>query len=184
MCDRSLRRRTDRVEDTVAWLLTSAGILVLIVAGVLGHGGYLQGMERVRAEQANRVQVTAVLLQDPPQVASKWGSATPWVHVPARWIDRSGQPHEGEIMVRTNARTGQQFPVWIDDRGEPTRPPADRLSPVSNGLSVAAGLLIMGAGVLWAVWAGVRRAILAHNARAWEREWAEIGPKWTSQQST
>jgi hypothetical protein len=87
-------------------------------------------------------------------------------------------------MVRTNAHYGQQVPLWIDDRGEPTRPPADVLSAVSNGLSAAIGLLIMGVGVIWAAWAGLRRAIFAHNARMWEREWAEVGPEWTSQQPT
>jgi hypothetical protein len=184
MRDRPMRRWTDRVEDTAAWLLTSTGVLVLIVVGVLGHGGYLQGMDRVRAEQASRVQVIAVLLQDPPQVAAHRGSATPWVHVPARWSDRFGQPRTGEVMAPTNARTGQQVPMWIGDRGESARPPADRLSAVSNGLSVAIGLLIMGAGGIWAAWVGLRRAILAYNTRMWEREWAEVGPEWTSHKPT
>jgi hypothetical protein len=149
MRDRPMRRWTDRVEDIAAWLLTSTGVLVLIAVGVLGHGGYLQGMDRMRAEQASRVHVIAVLLQDPPQVAAHRGSATPWVHVPARWTDRLGQPRTGEVMAPTNARNGQQVPMWIGDRGKSARPPADRLSAVSNGLSVAIGLLIMGAGGIW-----------------------------------
>ena len=69
-------------------------------------------------------------------------------------------------------------------RGEPARPPADRLSAVSNGLSVAIGLLIMGAGGIWATWVGLRRATLAYTTRMWEREWAEVGPEWTSHKPT
>jgi hypothetical protein len=184
MRDRSLRRRTDRIEDVAAWLLTATGILVLIVATMLGVGGYAQGMERVRSDQADRVQATAVLLQDAPDLVVDHGATAPVVFVPARWSDVAGAEHEGKVMARSTDRAGDGIPIWLDHRGQPVGPPAVELTAVLNGVGVALVALVLGGGLIVGAWTGLRRAVFAHNTRAWEREWARIGPEWNSQQPT
>jgi hypothetical protein len=182
MGNRSLRRRVDHVEDAAAWLLTVAAIIVVITAGLVGCGRYGQGMEQVRAEQASRVQVDAVLLEDAAQVPSRRGSVSPYLHASARWIDEAGRQHEGQVMVRPQAHAGERVAVWLDDHGKLVPQPADRTNAVRDGLVVAVTLLVLGGALVGAAWAGLRRVIFAHNTRTWEQEWARVGPEWTSQQ--
>jgi hypothetical protein len=182
MRERSLRRGTDRVEDAAAWLLTVAGMALLIVAGVLGVGGYSQGMERARSDQADRAQATAVLLRNAPELMAEHGSAAPFARVPARWTDAVGVQHEGAVLARSTSRAGTRIQVWLDRRGQLVGPPADQLNALVDGVGTATVVLAVGAGLILGAWAGLRRVIRAHNIRAWEREWARIGPGWSSQQ--
>jgi hypothetical protein len=182
MRDRSLRRGTDRIEDVAAWLLTVIGIVVLIVAGVLSIEYYGKGMERVRSDHAERVRATAVVLADPQDRIVEPGSAAPFVSVPVRWTDPAGAQHEGEVMARSDGRAGAQVPVWLDHRGELTRPPSSELGAVLDGLAIAVAVLAMSGCVIVALWTALRCMTVAHNMRAWEREWARVGPEWTSQQ--
>jgi hypothetical protein len=180
--DRSLRRGTDRVEDIAAWLLTALGIVVLIAAGVLGTGDYAKGMERVRSDRAERVQATAVVIGNPQDRIVEPGSAAPFVPLPARWTDPARAQHAGEVLARSNSRAGTRIQVWLDRKGELAPPPSTELGAVLSGLVVAVTLLAMGGCVIVALWKGLRRMTAAHNTRAWEREWARVGPEWTSQQ--
>ena len=137
MRDRSLCRGTDRVEDAAAWVLTVSGMFLVIVAGMLGAGSYSQGMERVRSDQAERVQATAVVFADSSDRIAEPGSAAPFVRVPARWTDGAGVQHQGEVSAPSNSRAGTQVQVWLDARGEPTRPPSTELGAVLDGLVIA-----------------------------------------------
>jgi len=184
MRDRTLRRGTDRIEDAAAWLLTVAGMVVLIVSGVLGVGAYSQGMERVRADQAERTPATAVVLTDAKDRIVEPGSAAPFMRIPARWTDAAGAQHEGEVLARADSRAGTQVQIWLDGEGELARPPLTELGAVLNGLVLAGVVLSVGGCVIVALWKGLRRMTGAHNMRAWEREWDRVGPEWTSQQPT
>ena len=182
MRDRSLRRGTDRVEDAAAWALTVSGMFLAIVAGMLGVGSYSQGMERVRSDQAVLFQTTAVVLRDAPVQIVEPASAAPFVYVPARWIDAAGVPHEGSVLARRDSRAGTQIQVWLDREGALAPPPSTELNAVLSALSVAVMVLALGGCAIVALWNGLRRMTVAHNTRAWEREWARVEPEWTSQQ--
>jgi hypothetical protein len=182
MRDRSLRRGTDRIEDIAAWLLTVIGIVVLIVAAALGIEDHARGMERVRSDLAERVEATAVVLADPPDQIVEPASAAPYVSVPARWTDPAGVQHEGTIMAPSSILAGTEVHIWLDREGELARPPFSELSALLNALALAATVLALGGCAIGALWKALRRITTAHNARAWEREWARIGPEWTSQQ--
>ena len=184
MRERSLRRGTDRIEDAAAWLLTVAGMAVLIVAWMLGVSAYAQGTERVRSERADRAQATAVLLQEAPQLTGEHGMTDPFVRLPAQWTDSAGRQHEGEVTVRSSRPAGTQVRVWIDLDGQLAPPPADRLTAVLDGALTAIVVVTLGGGLIVSAWIGLRRAIFAHNARNWEREWARIGPEWNPRQPT
>jgi hypothetical protein len=175
-------RGTDRLEDAAAWLLTVLGLVVLLVAGVRGVGVYSQGMERVRSDQAERTQATAVLLGNAPDLIAEPGSAAPFVHVPARWSDGAGVQHEGEVLAPAHSRAGAQVQVWLDHEGQLTRAPSSELGVALDGLVVAVVVLALGGCVIFALWKGLRRMTIAHNMRVWEREWARVEPEWTSQQ--
>ena len=74
------RRRTDRVEDLVAWLLTTLGLLAVLGSLLVGHAAHQAALGRASAAGP----VRAVLLADapPPPAADQRvpspRSAHPW----------------------------------------------------------------------------------------------------------
>ena len=182
MRDGSLRRGTDRVEDALAWLLTALGMIVLIGAVTVGVGVYTQSMDR--SAQSDRLQATAVLLVDASDKVADTGSAAPFARVPARWTDSVGRQHEDEVLARSDSRAGDQVSIWLDRDGDLSSPPGSPLSAALDGLVIGIVMLGLGCSLIAAVWIGLRRIIFQHNTRAWEREWARVGPEWTSQRPT
>jgi hypothetical protein len=184
MRDGSLRRGTDRVEDAAAWLLTALGMIVLIGAVVVGVGACTRSMDASRASGSERTPAAAVLLVDASAEVADHGSAAPFARVPARWTDSAGRQHDDEVLARSSGRAGDQVPIWLDRDGNLSSPPGSPLSAALDGLMTGIVVLGLGGGLIAAAWIGLRRIILDHNSRAWEREWARVGPDWNSQQST
>lgn len=170
------RRATDRVEDAVAWLLTAAGLVLVIVAVMMGVAAHSQ-----QAEAAGMAswQTRAVLLEDAEIVsADELGRPLP-MRVPARWTDRSGVEHTSHIQVKTTAAAGTEVDVWLYADGRVLTTPLGREIAVAAGILSAAVLLISGGVVLGAAWHGVRRLTAACNDRRWEQEWVRVGPEWS-----
>jgi hypothetical protein len=180
---KSFRRRTDGVEDALAWLLTASAMIMFIGAVTLGVGVYTDSIERSRSEPSDRVQAMAVLLQD-ASIGATDGSVALFARVPARWTDSFGRQHEGDVLARSHNRAGDQVSIWLDRNGNLTSPPSSPLSAALGGMVI--GILVLGLGLspIAAAWTGLRRIIFNRNVRAWEREWARIGPEWTSQRPT
>jgi hypothetical protein len=172
------RRRTDVVEDALAWLLGSLALLTALAAAVAGLGVHGDAMERARTEGAERTAVRAVLVADAELVARdiRWAPA---VRVAARWNGPDGTEHTGPVVVTGPAAAGSQVTVWIDRDSRPTAAPmtpggALAAAVVSGGLVAAAG-----GTVLWWAWVAVRRFAAARNAATWDREWARVEPRWS-----
>jgi hypothetical protein len=184
MRDGSLRRRTDCVEDALAWLLTALGLIVLIGAVTVGVSVFTQSMDRSQSHPPNRVRATAVLLVDASDRMAGEGPAGTYARVPARWTDSIGRQHEDEVLARMHSRAGDYVPIWLDRDGDLTSPPGSQLSAAIDGLLIAIVVLGLGCSLIAALWIGLRRIIFNHNTRAWEREWARVGPEWTNQRPT
>jgi hypothetical protein len=103
---------------------------------------------------------------------------------PARWTDSVGRQHEDEVLAHSATRAGDQVSIWLDRDGELTSPPGSSLSAALDGLAIGIVVLGLGCSLIAAVWIGLRRIIFNHNTRGWEREWARVGPEWTSQRPT
>jgi hypothetical protein len=173
--DRRLpRRATDRVEDVVAWILTAAALVLLVVAGLTGLAVYGRHVESARTMTHAR----AVLLEEAKVAVGEAGARLP-DQVEARWIDRGGVEHRGEILVRESAAVGAEVDVWLRPNGTVTTTRLGREYAVLAGIVSAAGLLFSWGAVLGAAWYGVRCLTAARNARRWEREWARVGPDWS-----
>jgi hypothetical protein len=169
------RRATDRVEDAVALLLTVAALVLLVVAGLAGIAVHGEQAEAAREVTQSR----AVLLEDAKVIITdELGRSMP-TPVQARWIDRSGIVRTGDIVASISAPAGTEIDVWLAPDGEVSTTPLGR-TPVLTGIVVAAAVLLAGTAILGAVWCGVRHVIAVCNARRWEREWARVGPEWSS----
>ena len=125
-----------------------------------------------------------MLLADASDKVADEGSAALFAGVPARWTDSAGRQHEDEVLARSDSRAGDQVSIWLDRDGDLTSPPGSPLSAALDGLVIGIVVLGHGCSLNAAVWIGLRRIIFNHNTRAWEREWARIGPEWTSQRPT
>jgi hypothetical protein len=168
-------RWTDRVEDLAAWMLLAAGLMVVMFGAVLGIGIHDRLIQQGRAEALDRTPATATLLETAPAIAS----ARSPVGLRATWQDRFGMTHSGLVTALPGQEAGSTVAIWIDRSG------AVAPSPISEGDAlgvgaITAGIVILGGTtVLVACWEVLRRAVLAYNCAAWEREWREVGPTWS-----
>jgi hypothetical protein len=124
--ERLPRRVTDRVEDLVAWVLTAAALLVVVLACLTGLVVHGREAERVDVGSGSRSQARAVLLED---AASTTDAA----------------------VVSRSARAGSEIVVWIDAAGKIAAPPLRPVNAVAGGAVSAIGVLCAGTTVLVAI---------------------------------
>lgn len=171
------RRATDRVEDAVAWVLTAAGLLLVVIAGVTGLSTYGRESERAERESGSRSQVRAVLLEDAQLVSGDLGERLP-IRGMARWTDRNGHEHSGVVGVGYAEPAGTEIDTWVDAAGNAASRPVRPLNAVVGGIAASFGVLCAGGTLLVATWVGVRGLTARRNARRWEREWEQVEPDW------
>lgn len=168
------RRATDRVEDLTAWLLVTAALLLLVLAGVAAAAVYRDGVRRSGTEAAQRHQVTAEIVGRPSGVAGRYPVGT------ARWTDPDGIPRIGRVpMTATRPAAEGTTRIWVDAAGAPSRPPTTPALAVQAAAVTAVTVCLVGLALLAAAWAGVRALVDRCNAARWEREWARVGPRWS-----
>lgn len=171
-------RWTDRVEDAGAWVLLTAGLLLIIFAGARGIGVHEQLVEQARAEARDRTPAVATLINAAPTIGSDYASSMP-VCAMAAWRDRSGMSHTGTVTAPQGLDAGRAVRIWIDPSG------AAVPEPTSDGdalgiAAITAGIIIAaGASVLAALWGILKRVTLSYNCATWEREWREVAPTWS-----
>ncbi|HXZ66804.1 MAG TPA: hypothetical protein VEH05_18845 [Streptosporangiaceae bacterium] len=180
-CARNPLRR--RIDDVEAAIMTGIVVLFLVAAPVLGIlTGRIADAAALREQRAERAwrEVPAVLQQSASaDVASQdgaWGAA--WVT--ARWKLPDGTSHTGVIAVGLTARAGQRVDIWVTGSGQLTRPPlshGDVLDSIANAVLASVAALGVLLGLAAAV---VRAAVSRRRMAAWARDWAVIGPRWTS----
>jgi hypothetical protein len=171
------RRATDRVEDAVAWVLTAAGLLLVVIAGVTGLATYGRESERAELETRSRSQARAVLLEDAQLVIGDLGERLP-TRALARWTDRNGHEHSGLVDVAYAEPAGTEIDIWVDAAGKPASRPVLPLNAVVGGITASFGVLCAGGTLLAAAWFGVRGLTARCNARRWDREWEQVEPDW------
>jgi hypothetical protein len=177
--DRLPRRGTDRLEDLAAWVLMTAAVVLLVVTVVVGFGGYAAAAAVAREQAADRTEVVATAVADAPFVASGLGTSTQRVLAEVTWTDVAGLPRSGRALVPSLTRAGQQVSIWVDGAGQPVAEPPPAVEAALGAVGLAVCALAGGWLVLFAGWQGVRRFTTTLNDRAWDREWARIGPEWT-----
>ena len=170
------RRRTDRVEDGAAWLLTAAGLLLLLFGALTGVGVHAAIVERGRVAEQQLVRVDAVLLADGLLDVGAPGVAAPRA---AKYVDAAGQAHEVVLPGVGRVPAGSSVPIWVDRAGRLTAAPPTGVDAVVIGIVACVGTVGFGSAVLVGLWFGVRRWLLARNTAAWAREWAVVEPEWS-----
>lgn len=172
-----LHRSTERWEDLLSLLL---GLLLVTAGGVaflVGGSTYDSVAERAQQERADRKPVAGVLLEDAATITEAGRSGTR--RSPVRWVGADGLEHTGTGTVPGVSHAGQTVSLWEDRSGRLVPP------PTSAGDATAAGTLVglfVGAfavGIVFLIGWGVFAWTARRYARAWEEEWARVGPEWT-----
>lgn len=176
-----LRRRSDVVE---AWTVLVVAVLLFVVAPLVGAaaGLYAHGEAGTlaAAQRAERHQVRATVIGDPPQrLTATQGDREHPYRAQVRWTEPGKGARSTWARVPAGTRTGDAVAVWLDSRGHGVAPPPDDVAvwqhTVTVGLCAAGGagaVVLLGHAV-------ERRIALRHRLAEWEREWARTGPRWT-----
>ena len=166
------RRRTDRVEDLVAWLLTTLGLFAAFGCLLVGHAAH--------GHAGAASPVRAVLLVDaPPAPAVDQRVPSPRLRTAVAWTGPDGAGLVASVSVAPALPAGSAVTLWVDGAGRVMADPAER-SAEAWAFGISAGLTVV--ALSWALltlaWSAVCRVTASCNAAGWAREWARVEPRW------
>jgi hypothetical protein len=175
---RRLRARgTDRVEDFVAWVLTTFAAATVLLAVGIGQLGHNATLARANAEAAARTPARATLLEDVDGTLPGDGSR-PRTAL-ARWTAPDGHETRGRVIITTRRAIGDTVPVWVDRAGHLVPAPMTASSATVVGWTWGVAVVVGGWATLALLWTVVRAWTARRNGAAWAREWALVEPSWS-----
>ncbi|MBF6176637.1 Rv1733c family protein [Nocardia blacklockiae] len=170
-----LLRLSDRIEGVVRLLVIVVVLAAVPVCGAIGTAAYTGAQAEIRAENATKTQVTAVLTEPPTHVTSVVDDATDGRYeAVVRW-NEGGYAGEASTDVERTARPADHVTLWLGPGGRPTTPPVPVGVAAWRGTGLALGFMVQivvcaMAAVRVTTWLVRRR----HEAR-WAREWRTVG---------
>jgi hypothetical protein len=170
-------RSTDRIEDFVAWVLTTCAAAMLLVALAIGQLGYDVTQVRASAEAAARTPARATLLEDVDSTVLGDGSR-PRTAL-ARWTTPDGRDTQGRVIIAARHAMGDTVPVWVDRTGRLVPAPMTASSATVVGWTWGVAVVLGGWATLALLWTAVRAWTARRNAASWAREWALVEPSWS-----
>jgi hypothetical protein len=173
----ALRRPVDRIEGAVLVAFSTAFLVAIVVASILGAHTY----QSQRAASVGLRPVVAVLIQAGPF----YGSPAQLGQAEARWRDQGAGEQSGVLTTATTpgiigATAGARIPVWLDRAGQPVAPPGGQVTMIVNALAVGAAVAGGAGMVLLISYALCRLALDRRRLAAWESAWSLTGPRWTT----
>jgi hypothetical protein len=173
----ALRRPVDRIEGAVLVAFSTAFLVAIVVASILGAHTY----QSQRAASVGLRPVVAVLIQAGPF----YGSPAQLGQAEARWRDPRDGEQSGVLTTATTpgiigATAGARIPVWLDRAGQPVAPPGGQVTMIVNALAVGAAVAGGAGMVLLISYALCRLALDRRRLAAWESAWSLTGPRWTT----
>ena len=177
--DRSLRRRTDRLQTVLGWVVVAAALVTMVCAVVAASSAYHGGLARIQRDAAARTQVVGLLLDAAASAES--GPARP---VRVSYVDPTGRTHVGQVSVSGLLPAGTPVRVEVDGDGNVGVEPPTRGDAVFSAVAAAVAVTLGGAVLLGLAWAGTRSMVTARNHAAWERQWRLVEPQWSGRGTT
>jgi hypothetical protein len=173
----ALRRPVDRIEGAVLVVLSTAFLVAVAMAAVLGTHAY----QSQRAASASLHPAVAVLIQAGPF----YGNVTHIGQAEARWRDRWGGERSGVLTTVSapgilGAAAGARIPVLLDRSGQPVAPPGSQVAMVLNALVKGAAAAGAAGVALLICYVLCRLALDRRRLAAWESAWSLTGPRWTT----
>ncbi|MCP2293317.1 Rv1733c family protein [Nocardia amikacinitolerans] len=170
-----LMRTSDRIQALAGIAAIAAMLLAVPLAGAAGTRGYAEAADRIRAEDAAKVSVSAVVVEQPRSkvLAGRYGHSSIGREAVVRW-NRDGRTHSATVAVGAESAPGAEISIWLDRRGRPTTAP-HTTDAVGAGIGAGLGLLLIVWGAAVIVIMATNALLDACRAAHWEREWRQIG---------
>ncbi|MGW2491960.1 Rv1733c family protein [Streptomyces sp. NPDC001606] len=170
-----------RSEDVVeAWIMLAVWSVVLLGGAVAGVVAAHAAADVFARQRADRHAVRAVLLDAAATGAGAIRSDDGRVRARVRWTAPDGGAHTGETFVDAGLPAGSRVTVWEDGRGrlapaKPTGRVEGTMEAGFFGLAAALGV----AGPVYGAGALARHRLDRRRLAAWDREWRQVGPRWS-----
>lgn len=171
-----LARDVDRIESAVVLLCVLAALVLVPVMLTFGSVTFTSLAGQSSREVRDRV--VATLTEDAPVTSTGTQGEVPVVtaKVPATWRLADGTTGTGVVDAPEGLKAGAEVPVWLDGSGTPAGAPLSTADAAAAGALVAAGGWCAVAGLFAAVCLLLHRLFDRRRFRAWDVEWARIGP--------
>ncbi|WP_435809286.1 Rv1733c family protein [Streptomyces longwoodensis] len=172
-----LRRPSDRFEWWFRGVLT-----ILLVVGLpaaaysAGTTAYEASMRTVRAQTAERHQVTARVTEDVRREVNSVAKQPAQI----RWTDAAGVVRTGAVLLKPGTSKGTAVRVWVDRNGTVTSSPTSTLNARTSGWFMGGAAAFGVAFGSYALWVGTRLLLDRRRFRQWEAEWERTEPLWSA----
>lgn len=174
-----LKRGTDRVEMLTRLLVVAAVLCAAPAALLVGASVHGSLLAAARGQAAQRHEVTAVVLTEPPSAVDATASDySALVDLPVRWLTASGEARVATVPVPDTAHAGDKVPVWLTLTGKPTGAPESTEVVASDSVSIGVAVLLSVPLLAWGVHAATRLLLDVRRARQWQAGWRAVEPVW------
>ncbi|MCM6777601.1 hypothetical protein NDR87_29920 [Nocardia sp. CDC159] len=124
-------------------ILAIVAVLAAVpLCAALGTARYHTAQREIRAENASKTQVSALITSAPKPVT--WSNANGAYHrhyeATVRW-DREGRHGKATAEVDSTARLGDDLALWLGPDGRPSGPPQPASAAVWRGIGLGVGAL-------------------------------------------
>jgi len=156
-------------------------LLAIPIAGAAGSESYVTHRAQVAVHQATRHHVNAVLVEDAPQTigSTERGGVVESTPVLAQWRLPDGSARRGVVQAHYDSTAGAIVPIWVDESGSVTDPPATEAGAAINAILTALLLWSAVAGAMALLYLTARFAHMRSRMRRWANEWTRIASEWT-----
>jgi hypothetical protein len=165
-----LARRVDRFE---AWVVVSGIVLLIVAAFGAAHVHdelYADRSRAVAVEAATRHQVEATAVETSRAKPTGPAQGAPLNQtVRVEWFAQN-TTHSAVATVDHPVKAGSHVPIFVDDRGQVSRPPQTDANAQADANGLAILLWLLSLAAIATVGAVIRRALNRVRHRGWDRE--------------
>ncbi|MFD8022835.1 hypothetical protein ACFV6G_20715 [Streptomyces lavendulae] len=177
--DNPLMREADRTRARLRVVLVVACLLAAVCGVAVGRSAWTDSRRAAEEIAAHRHSVRAVAVGESAHRAGTGLTGRPVSVAPVTWQDTAHRLHTQSVPVPAATRHGDTVRLWIDDRGNPAPAPPGAAETALNAIGLGAGASAVGVLAAGALVGARLRGVDRRSARAWEREWENVEPRWS-----
>lgn len=177
--DNPLSRGADRTRARLRVALAVACLLAAICGVAVGRSAWTDSRRAAGEIALHRHSVPAVTVGETTYRAGPGLTGRPVSVAAVTWRDPAHRVHTGSLPVPAATRRGDTVRLWIDDDGNAASAPPGAAETALNAIGLGAGASAVGVLAAGAFVGARLRSIDRHSARAWEREWESVEPRWS-----
>jgi len=176
-----MARSSDRAEAALITLLVAIWLICLPIAAAGGSKLWANIAGADRSQQ--QTYSTSAELLAPTEYSKFSVDGTPLggtSSVQARWSGSNGVEETGSIQAADGLAAGTRVQIWLTQDGELTTAPVSGTTAAIQAVIVATVVWVGFGFLLGTILLAARRRLNKARFAAWEAEWRQVGPQWTT----